>query len=209
MEPTTGKLVLIGGGGHALVVAEAAELGGWELWGCYDDADTPRLASGFPHARHLGRLADATGGFEHAWIVAMGEIGDRRRWLDRLTGAEPAAAVVIHPWAVVSPSAKLGAGVFVGPAAVVHTRATVGAHAIVNTAAVIEHECDVGANSHIGPGAVLAGSVRVGDDTLVGMGALVMPGVTIGRGCVIGAGAVVRRPVADGARVAGVPARVL
>ncbi len=43
----------------------------------------------------------------------------------------------------------------------------------------------------------------------IGSGSAILGGVTIGRDAVIGAGAVVTRDVADGATVAGVPARVL
>jgi acetyltransferase-like isoleucine patch superfamily enzyme len=41
----------------------------------------------------------------------------------------------------------------------------------------------------------------------IGTAAVIMPGVTIGEGAIIGAGAVVTRDVANGATVAGVPAR--
>lgn len=41
----------------------------------------------------------------------------------------------------------------------------------------------------------------------IGSGAVILCGVTIGRGALVGAGAVVTRDVADGAVVAGVPAR--
>jgi acetyltransferase-like isoleucine patch superfamily enzyme len=43
----------------------------------------------------------------------------------------------------------------------------------------------------------------------LGSGAIVMCGVTVGAGALIGAGAVVTRDVADGAVVAGVPARLM
>ena len=43
----------------------------------------------------------------------------------------------------------------------------------------------------------------------IGTGAIIMPGVTIGEGAVVGAGSVVTKDVADGAVVAGVPARVV
>ena len=49
--------------------------------------------------------------------------------------------------------------------------------------------------------------IEVGEDTTIGSGALILGGVRIGRGAMIGAGAVVTADVADGATVAGVPAR--
>jgi len=50
---------------------------------------------------------------------------------------------------------------------------------------------------------------RLGDRVTVGAGALVLGGVTIGDDALIGAGAVVLHDVPAGARVAGVPARVV
>jgi UDP-2-acetamido-3-amino-2,3-dideoxy-glucuronate N-acetyltransferase len=43
----------------------------------------------------------------------------------------------------------------------------------------------------------------------IGSGAVILCGITIGAGAMIGAGAVVTRDVAEGATVAGVPARLL
>jgi len=47
----------------------------------------------------------------------------------------------------------------------------------------------------------------VGDRTSVGMGAVLVNAIRVGTDATIAAGAVVVRPVADGARVQGVPAR--
>jgi acetyltransferase-like isoleucine patch superfamily enzyme len=47
------------------------------------------------------------------------------------------------------------------------------------------------------------------DDVWLGAGVIVLSGVRIGRGAVVGAGAVVTRDVPAGAKVAGVPARII
>jgi acetyltransferase-like isoleucine patch superfamily enzyme len=49
--------------------------------------------------------------------------------------------------------------------------------------------------------------VRIGAGSWLGAGVVVLPGADIGRHVTVGAGAVVRGEVADGAVVAGVPAR--
>lgn len=192
---------LIGGGGHALVVADAAMATGVPLRGFYDDAaDAAALRLGLAR---LGGLREAVGG---PWHLAVGDARLRRELLGGLAG-EPLS--IVHPAAFVGATARHGRGVFIGPRAVVHTLARIGDHAIINTAAVVEHECEIGENVHVAPGAVLGGRVRVGPDTLLGIGCRVLPGLRIGAGCTIGAGAAVVRDVADGATVAGVPARAL
>ncbi len=50
---------------------------------------------------------------------------------------------------------------------------------------------------------------RLGDRVTVGAGAIVLGGITVGDDATVAAGAVVRRDVPAGARVAGVPARVI
>ncbi|MDX2132136.1 MAG: NeuD/PglB/VioB family sugar acetyltransferase [Planctomycetota bacterium] len=196
------ELVLIGGGGHALVVAESIGDAATIL-GFFDDDPHARLARlGF---EHLGPFARLTTDFDAHAMLGLGDIALRRALLTRLPAMRSVG--ITHRTAYVSPTASLGRGVFIAPHAVVHTLASVLDHAIINTGAIIEHECVIGENVHVAPGAVLAGNVRVGHDTLVGVGARVNPNIRIGVGCKIGAGAVVVRDVPDGVIAVGVPAR--
>lgn len=200
-----GTLILIGGGGHGVVVGEAARETGLVVAGVHDDDSGCAAARGPGAVPWLGPLAGFGG--QGSWIMGLGDLPMRASVLARL--ASVGAVGVVHPSAVVASSASVGAGVFVGPRGVVHSRARVGEHAIVNTGAIVEHDCEVGANAHLAPGSVLGGAAVVGSGTLVGLGAVVLPGVRVGSGCVVGAGAVVRRNVDDGAWVVGVPARVI
>jgi UDP-N-acetylbacillosamine N-acetyltransferase len=211
MQPHTATalrpLRLIGGGGHALVVAHVAGLAGWRVEGFYDD--NPRAAcAARGMTPWLGPLSEARGA-RGAVVLAIGDLATRRRVLDAGLADCTFADVWWCDRAMIDHArARVGAGVLLAVQSVVQPFATIGAHAIINTGAVVEHECDIGENTHIAPGAVLGGNVRVGRDTLIGLGGRVLPGVRIGSGCVIGAGAVVTADVPDCAVVVGVPARV-
>jgi len=200
-------LILLGGGGHAAVVCECARASGWTVAGFLDDA-TPELeligAVGLKHLGPINELLVAPRA-EHQPCVhaAVGDAAMRRKWLDLAEGRP--APPIVHPSAVVSPSAELGEGVFIGPRAVVNARATLGRGVIVNTGAIVEHDCRIGDFTHLAPGSVLAGTVTVGEATLIGAGASIIPGITIGSRSIIGAGAVIIRDVGDDQIVVGVP----
>jgi UDP-N-acetylbacillosamine N-acetyltransferase len=197
-------LIIHGAGGHGLVVAEAAEAAGFTLAGFIDDAMTGGFLGEIPIIDP--GLMDSAGA---SIIVAIGDAQTRRRILESHVSAGRETVSIVHPSAVVSPSAKLGKAVFVGPNAVVNVEAQLGDGVIVNSRAIVEHHCVVGAFAHIAPGSALGGGVRVGESTLVGIGASVLPGVSIGSGCTVGAGSVVREDVADGLTVVGSPARAV
>lgn len=207
--PLPGRLCILGAGGHAKVCYEAALAQGWAIAAVASPAPAPPdafdgLAVLADEQTLHGRLPA-----EVQWFLGIGDLAVRTRL--RRTAAElgRAMGLVIHPSAIVSPSARLAPGVLIAPRAVVNPAARIGADAIVNTGAIVEHDCEVGENCHIAPGAVLCGGVRMGDDVMIGAGSVVLPNVTIGPGAVIGAGGVVVRDVPAGGRVVGSPARDL
>lgn len=201
-QQTGATLVLVGGGGHGVVVAEAALEGGTRLTGYIDDRAQVDLDDLAPRLGGLGCLDHEEIVRMHPVILALGDLRRRRSLIPRLP---PPYATIIHPTAVVSKSARIESGAFIGPRAVVHSRARIGAHAIINTGAIVEHDCAIGENAHLAPGVVLGGNVHVGVDALVGLSACAIPGVRIGDRAVIGAGAAVVKDVEDEDLIVGVP----
>lgn len=199
------RIILLGGGGHAAVVADAARSSGLALLGYLDDQERPELA-----LQRFGAIADwqrvinaSSDGMFHA---AVGSNQLRKQWLEAV--GPDRLATIVHPSAVVSPDAAIAAGAFIGPLAIVNARASIGCSTIINSGAIIEHDCCVGPFSHIAPRAVLCGSSHVGCESLVGSGAVVLPGVRIGDNATLGAGAVATADVADRQTAVGVPARI-
>ncbi|MFT5423427.1 MAG: sugar O-acyltransferase (sialic acid O-acetyltransferase NeuD family) [Phycisphaerales bacterium] len=203
------SIILVGGGGHASVMAEAARRAGTSIVGFLDDQRTVL----YDYHEWLGpidQLGEALAANPEAvWALAIGDVSARRRILDRMIHVAAQIRSVVDPGAVLSANVDLGSGCFVGTNAVLQPRVTIKKYAIINSGAIVEHDCLVGENTHIAPGAVLGGNVKIGSDTLIGLGARVKPGVKIGSGVTVGVGAVVINDIDDGQTVVGVPARAL
>lgn len=205
----TGEIILFGAGGHAKVVLESLLFASPSAnVVIVDDAAKPVKAL-LGHPVLAGRREIERLGKQARVIPAIGNNVARAavtEWLIDL-GAEPIS--VIDRRAAVSRSASIGRGAFVAPGVVINAQSQIEDAVIVNTGASIDHDCAIGIAAHIAPGVRLCGGVSVGPRALVGVGTSIIPGIRVGADAVIGAGSVVIRDVADGARVAGNPARSL
>jgi sugar O-acyltransferase (sialic acid O-acetyltransferase NeuD family) len=134
---------------------------------------------------------------------------ERRALIEGLGVAPQRFARVIHPAASVSPLATLGRNVLLMAGVVVTSNAVIGDHVCVLPNSVIHHDARIGAWSLIGANVTVAGNTRVGENCYIGSGTRLINGIEIGAGALIGLGSNVIRSVADGACVAGNPARVL
>lgn len=203
------RLVILGSGGHGIVVAEAAtEAGNWSDIVFLDDNESESQVLDFPVVGNLGGLAEIVDTDTEVFVA----IGDNRRRLELLKDVEEsrgAIATVVHPSAVISRSAKIAAGTVICAGTIVNARAVVGLGCILNTASTVDHDCVIGDGAHISPGANLAGNVKVGERAWIGIGAAVREGIQIGRDTMVGAGAAVVANVGDDMVVGGVPARRL
>lgn len=197
------RLGLIGAGGHGKVVADTACAAGWSDPVFFDRAYPQRRRNGFwPIA---GAAPDA--GWEGALFCSIGDNATRARMFAAFALQD--SPVLCHPAAIVSPSAQFGSGTLVVAGAVVNADARIGHGVILNTGCSVDHDCVVADFAHVSPGARLAGGVCLGRRSWIGIGAVVREGVRIGDDVMVGAGAAVLSDLADGARVAGVPARAL
>jgi acetyltransferase EpsM len=207
----TDPVIMIGGGEHARVVAEAlrSQQNAFHLLGFVD----PQPCAETAQRLGLPRLGDEDALSQHAQAVGVIAVGmlmpdQRRRQIAVRLGPKLAGwARVVHARAWVSPTATVDPGVVVMAGAMVQTGARIGAHAIVNTHATIEHDVQIGAFTHVCPGATLGGGVQIGEGCVIGLGACIRDHVRIGNGVQVGMGSVVVHDIEDGARVKGVPAR--
>lgn len=202
------KIVIIGAGGHAKVVADCINSAGhYTILGCLS-ADRDQIGGlNVIGGDELIPKLIAEG--QRIFFVAIGDNNIRSRVMAKLQSMGAMMPVVRHPSSVVSTSANIEAGSVVMPGAVINSDVSIGFGCIVNTLSGIDHDCVLSDCVHVGPGSAVAGSVRIGSMTFIGAGSTIIPGIEIGSRCIVGAGSVVIRDIPSLTKSLGVPARTI
>ena len=194
------KIVLIGGGGHALSVADSIiQNKEYDIVGYTDFV--PNEGFVFKYLGNDDILQKCYNeGVKHAFICLgyMGHGRIRDELYGKLKNIGFEIPYIVDGTASIACNCRIGSGTYVGKNAVVNANSVVGDLAIINTGAIIEHSCSVGDYSHVAVGSVLCGEVIVGDHSLIGAGTTVLQGVHIGNDCIIGMGSNVLTDVGNG-----------
>jgi sugar O-acyltransferase (sialic acid O-acetyltransferase NeuD family) len=202
------KLAILGASGHGKVVAEIAELNGYQVE-FYDDVYPQKVA--LEHWAVKGNSADLLNNSQQYIGVAVG-IGNnsiRKEKLLLFMAHNIACLTLIHPSSVISQYSSIGAGSVVMAGATVNAFTTIDEGVIINTNSVVEHDCVVRDFAHICPGASIAGGCTIESLAWVGIGSSVKQGVCIGEASILGAGSVVVKNISAGVTAFGNPAKVL
>lgn len=204
------KVVIVGAGGHAKVIADILrENGEYEIAGLVD-CNPDKSFWGIPV---LGNDDDLARIYREKAIkyafVALGNGKLRERVTKRVLEVGFQVINVISKAAVVSRSACLGTGIVIMPGAVINADVKIGDGCIINTNASIDHEGILGEYTHIAPGCAVSGKVRIGKHCLLGTGSRVIDQIDIGDDTIVGAGAAVVKNLRGNCTAVGVPARVI
>lgn len=187
------RLLIVGAGGHGRSVAEAVlARGEFVVVGFLDDA--------FPELERvweipvLGTVADSAQwrGVVDCAFVALGNNELRQRVVAGLRASGFSLATVLHPRAIVSPTALIGEGSAIMAGAIIGTEARLGEGVIVNCAAVVDHHGHVGDFGHLGVNAAMAGGSVLGATAWMKAGSALGYGVEIEAGFVLEPGEVVK-----------------
>lgn len=202
------KLLILGAGGHGLVVADAAtKMDLWSEVKFLDDNEN--IKSQIPRIV-IGKITDVKK-FKDSFqdvFVAIGDNNHRLKLIKEIISEGINIPVIQHPSSIISSYSEMDSGCFLAANSVLGVGAKLGLGCIINNGATVDHENILADCVHISPGAHLGGEVKVGECSWVGIGASIREQVSIGANVMVGSGAAVVGDVEDNLQVVGVPARV-
>lgn len=203
-------VVVIGGGGHASVIADTLRILGHTILGCIAPNMKEVIAEDLTWLGSDDTFLNRNDS-EKVWLangIGMVKVnGLRKTVFEQFNSRGYRFINIVHPSAIVSEKAVLEEGVQIMAGAIIQTGAVLKRNTLINTRASIDHHAVIGSNVHVAPGATICGSVKIGDSAFIGAGATIIQGVQVGRCATVGAGAVVIRDVLDGLTVKGIPAK--
>lgn len=161
------SLLILGAGGFGHMIQEMAGILGYEKAVFLDDA--------VKGADVVGKCCDYRAFVKNydTAVAALGDNGMRLYWTEKLMEAGYHVPPMIHPSAVVSPSAVIGNGTFVMQGAVVNTHTVVEHGVLINSGAVVDHDSYVGCGAHIGLNSVVKANCKIDSKRKVEAGEVV------------------------------------
>lgn len=199
------KVVVLGSGGHARAVAEAATSSGFaveEFVGLDHNDNT------FKALLQRISLLDLS---STSLALGVGTNHVRARLHQRVITTFPHAVFppIIHHTAWVSTDGAIDDGAILLAFASVGPGAHARVGSLLNTGASLDHDSTVGDYGSLGPGARTGGDVSIGSRTMVGMQAGILHGRTVGDDSVIGAHSAVVHDIPSLCVAYGTPCRVI
>lgn len=208
------RLVIVGAGGNGREVARIASDAladghrGWVMGGMIDD-NPAALDNSRCKWPLLGRVSDWEPADDEVFVVAVGSPQVRANLVDTLSERGARFGSVIHPSALIDPSASIGSGVVIYPFANVSTDVVIGDHVQLNAYDNVGHDARIGMCSVLSCFCDVTGFVSIGQRVLLGSHVSIAPGLSVGDDAVLGLGSVVVAPVRAGRHVFGNPAKTM
>jgi sugar O-acyltransferase (sialic acid O-acetyltransferase NeuD family) len=171
-------------------------------------ADAGRLNG---HAASLPVIADPAA-FEpqrgDALLLAIGIPETRRRVAEDLLSRGAEFLTLVHPAAIVAPTASIGPGSIVCPYAIISDAARLGRFTLMNYQASLGHDSSAGDYAVLSPYATLGGGASIGENVFMGMHSSVGPGKRIGAHSKVSANSVALADAPPNSIIFGVPGRI-
>lgn len=141
-------------------------------------------------------------------LLAIGVPHVRRQVAESLASRGGEFLTLLHPTAIVSPTACIGTGAILCPYAVASDACRVGRFVLMNYHASLGHDATAGDFAVLSPYATLGGKAHVAEDVFLGLHASVGPGKTVGARSKVSANSCVLADAPAESLVYGVPGRI-
>ena len=201
------SIAILGASGHGKVVAEIAELCGFQKIVFFDDVKIDVIFESWEIHGNTKNLISKLSVFD-ACFVAIGDNKIRMAKINLLLSNNANIISLIHPLATVSLYSKVQEGTVVMAGAVINPFVNIGISCIINTNSTVEHDCLIGDGVHISPNAAIAGGVSIGNETWIGIGSSVKQNIIIGNNVILGIGSVVLEDLPNNVTAFGVPSKI-
>lgn len=201
------RVIIIGAGGNAKVIADIIVKNNDELLGFLDDniAEGTEILSGYKNLGKIGESNQFQEQYEDVkFIISIGDSEIREKMAKDYSLKYYTA---IHPTATIGLDVNIQEGTVVMAHASINSNTSIGSHCIINTGSIIEHDNVIEEFVHISPNATLGGTVKIGKKTHIGIGATIKNNIIICSEVKVGAGAVVVKDIKEKGTYIGIPAR--
>lgn len=144
-----------------------------------------------------------------AFLLAIGIPEVRRRVAEAMLARGARFLTLVHPTAVVAPSAAVGQGSILCPYAIASDATRLGRFTLMNYHSSLGHDASTGDFAVLSPYASLGGGAAIADEAFLGLHASVGPGKSIGPRSKVSANSAALVDVPPNSLVYGLPGRVM
>ncbi|WP_203228771.1 acetyltransferase [Flavobacterium sp. LMO6] len=204
------KIIIIGAGGHAAELIDyliymnhtsvTTSSQNWEIVGLIDDSEANyhQYQYRFPY---LGTIQAHQVRNDVGYIMGIANMKYRRTIIEELLQKKAQFISIIHPTALVSPSAKIGVGCVISHNVSIGPKAVIGDFNLINSRCTIGHDTTIEAYNFLSPQVVTGGFAVLGEENFIGTNGVVLPGITLGNKNTVAAGMIVDKNVTDNTTV--------
>jgi sugar O-acyltransferase (sialic acid O-acetyltransferase NeuD family) len=206
------RLLIMGASGLAREVYDLAmacnkEDPDFEIKGFLSDGPSNIEEMGYPAV--IGKILNYEVQPNDVFFCAIGKVSDRWKTIQCIVSQGGHFINLIHPSAVVSPSAKLGTGIAIKAYCVISNEVTIGDYSFLQSSVIVGHDVKIGRYCHINSFSFFGGCSIVNDLCTINAGARLVQNAVIEEGATVGIGSVVLNRVKKGTTVFGIPAKTV
>ncbi len=200
-------IIIVGSGGHAAELRDyinhnnnARPADYIQVIGFIDDNEETYKHYGFAEP-FLGSIKDHKVNTDVKYLMGIANLEYRQKIIEKLQSQGAEFMGLIHPTAIISPSAEIHPTTVISHNASVGAKAKIGKYNMLNSRCTIGHNSLMGDFNFISQQAAISGNTKIGNGNLIGTNACTIPGMTIGNNNKIAAGMVIYKSVGDDSTV--------